>query len=160
MKSLSFLNPLSLGFIGLLCSAQSELELGNTTSTFWEPISCKEVGSQDSHLSLPLVEGKPFQTWTGSWWHWYCRIQLRESRGMCVCMCVCVSVCVQLLSHVWLFVTPWTVACQAPLSMQFSRQEYWSGLPFPTPGDLPHPGIELTFLVSPALACNFFFFYH
>ena len=53
--------------------------------------------------------------------------------------------------------TPWTVACQAPLSVQFSKQEYWSGLPFPTPGDLPHPGIELMFLVSPALACNFFF---
>ena len=39
--------------------------------------------------------------------------------------------------------TPWTVACQAPLSMGFSRQEYWSGLPFPSPGGLPHPGIEL-----------------
>ena len=38
--------------------------------------------------------------------------------------------------------TPWTVACQAPLSMRFSRQEYWSGLPFPSPGDLPDPGIE------------------
>ena len=38
--------------------------------------------------------------------------------------------------------TPWTVACQAPLFMEFSRQEYWSGLPFPTPGDLPDPGIE------------------
>ena len=37
---------------------------------------------------------------------------------------------------------PWTVACQAPLSMEFSRQEYWSGLPFPSPGDLPNPGIE------------------
>ena len=38
--------------------------------------------------------------------------------------------------------TPWTVACQVPLSMGFSRQEYWSGLPFPSPGDLPDPGIE------------------
>ena len=46
------------------------------------------------------------------------------------------------LSRVWLFKTPWTVACQAPLSMRFSRQEYWSGLPFPSPGDLPNPGIE------------------
>ena len=46
------------------------------------------------------------------------------------------------LSCVRLFVTPWTVACQAPLSMGFSRQEYWSGLPFPSPGDLPNPGIE------------------
>ena len=39
-------------------------------------------------------------------------------------------------------VTPWTVACQTPLSMEFSRQEYWSGLSFPSPGDLPNPGIE------------------
>ena len=49
---------------------------------------------------------------------------------------------VKLLSHVWLFVTPWTVAYQAPPSVGFSRQEYWSGLPFPSPGDLPNPGIK------------------
>ena len=48
----------------------------------------------------------------------------------------------KLLSHVWLFATQWTVAYQALLSMGFSRQEYWSGLPFPSPGDLPDPGIE------------------
>ena len=48
----------------------------------------------------------------------------------------------QLLSRVRLFVTPWTVAHKAPPSMGFSRQEYWSGLPFPSPGDLPDPGIE------------------
>ena len=46
------------------------------------------------------------------------------------------------LSRVRLFVTPWTIAHQAPLSMEFSRQEYWSGLPFSSPGDLPEPGIE------------------
>ena len=46
------------------------------------------------------------------------------------------------LSRVRLFATPWTVAYQAPLSMGFSRQGYWSGLPFPSPGDLPDPGIE------------------
>ena len=49
---------------------------------------------------------------------------------------------VKSLSHVQLFATPWTVAQQAPPSMGFSRQEYWSGLPFPSPGDLPDPGIE------------------
>ena len=49
---------------------------------------------------------------------------------------------VKLLSHVRLFATPWPVACQAPTSMGFFRQEYWSGLPFPSPGDLPKPGIE------------------
>ena len=46
------------------------------------------------------------------------------------------------LSCVWLFETPWTVALQAPLSMEFSSQKYWSGLPFPSPGDLPDPRIE------------------
>ena len=49
---------------------------------------------------------------------------------------------VKSLSRVQLFVTPWPVAYQAPLSMGFSRQEYWSGLPFPFPGDLPDPGIK------------------
>ena len=52
-------------------------------------------------------------------------------------------------------VTPWTVACQSPLSMGFPRQEYWSGLPFPLPGDLPHPGIE-----PASLAWAGRFFYH
>ena len=55
-------------------------------------------------------------------------------------------------SHVQLFVTLWTIACQAPLSMGFSRQEYRSGLPCPPPRDLPAPGIEPIFLMSPALA--------
>ena len=59
-------------------------------------------------------------------------------------------------SYVQLLVTPWTVACQAPLSMGFSRQEYWSGLLFPTPGDLPDPGTNSIFLMSPALAGEFF----
>ena len=52
-------------------------------------------------------------------------------------MCVCKS-----LSRVQLFATPWTVACQVSLSMGFSRQEYWSGLPFPSPEEFPNPGIE------------------
>ena len=53
-------------------------------------------------------------------------------------------------------VTPWTVAHQAPLSLGFSRQEYWSGLPFPPPGDLPDPGIEAKSPMSPALTGGFF----
>ena len=48
----------------------------------------------------------------------------------------------QSLSCVWVFETPWTIACQASLSIEFSRQEYWSGLPFPSPGNLPNPGIK------------------
>ena len=59
-------------------------------------------------------------------------------------------------SHVQLFVTPWTTAHQAPLSMGFSKQEYWSGFPCPPPGGLPNPGIKPVSLRSPALAGGFF----
>ena len=58
---------------------------------------------------------------------------------------------VKSLSPVLLFVTPWTVAYQAILSVEFSRQEYWSGVPFPSPGDLPNPGIKAG---SPALQAD------
>ena len=69
--------------------------------------------------------------------------------------CVCV---LSHFNHVRLFVTPWTVAPQVPLSMGFCRQEYWSGLPCPSPGDLPDPGMEPepVILRSPALASGFF----
>ena len=59
-------------------------------------------------------------------------------------------------NRVQLFVTPWTVDRQAPPSMGFSRQEYWSGLPCPPPGTLPNPGSKPTSLTSPALAGGFF----
>ena len=65
--------------------------------------------------------------------------------------------CVQShFSCVWLCMTLWTVACQAPLSKRFSRQEYWSGLPFPSPGDLPDPESQLTSVESAALTGWFF----
>ena len=62
----------------------------------------------------------------------------------------------QSLSWIQLLVIPWIAACQTPLSMGFFRQEYWSGLPFPPPGDLLDPGIEPESLASPALAGEFF----
>ena len=64
-----------------------------------------------------------------------------------------VIIVILLFSSVWLFETPWTVAHQVPLPMGFPRQEYWSGLPFPSPADLPNPGIEPS---SPATAGGFF----
>ena len=81
----------------------------------------------------PLFHSPPLffwshQLWLGAPW---------ASPGQTV---VC---CAQLLSRVPLCAAPWTAACQAPLSMGFSRQEYWSGLPCPPPGALPDPGIEL-----------------
>ena len=83
-------------------------------------------------------------------------------RYKCVCVCACVCVCVyartraraQLLSHIQLFVTAWTVARQAPLSMQFSKREYWSGFPCPRPGDVPDPEIEPTYPASAALQAD------
>ena len=66
---------------------------------------------------------------------------------------LCVLNC---FNQVQLYVTPWTIAHQALLSMGFSRQEYWSGLPCPPPGDLPDPGLEPKSLLSPALASVFF----
>ena len=59
-------------------------------------------------------------------------------------------------SHVQLFVTLWTVACQAPLSMGILQAEYWSGLPCPPPWDLPDPGVKLMSVLSPELAGGFF----
>ena len=67
-------------------------------------------------------------------------------------LCTKCCTCAQSLNPVQLFVTTWTAVCQAPLSLGFSRQEYWIGLPFPSPGDLPNLGIEPTFPISPALA--------
>ena len=78
-------------------------------------------------------------------------MKISSERYACVCVCV--------LSHfscVRLFEILWTIACQAPLSMGFPRQEFWSGLPCPPPGDLPEPGIEPKSIMSPALAGVFF----
>ena len=80
---------------------------------------------------------------------------------MCVCVCVyvCVCICAHSLGSAQFFVTLWTIAHQAPLSMGFSRQEYWSGLPFPSPGQLPIPGWKPGLLPcrqSPPLAGGFY----
>ena len=77
--------------------------------------------------------------------------RLRDTSSSLIMPCY---VCV--VSYVWLSVSWWTIACQALLSMGFSRQEYWSRLPFPPAGDLHDPGIKPTFLASPALAGEFF----
>ena len=74
--------------------------------------------------------------------------------GVCVHACVCTGA--ESLNSVQLFGSPWTVASQTPPSMGFPRQEYWSGLPFSTPGDLPDLGIEYTSLASAVLAGRFF----
>ena len=67
-----------------------------------------------------------------------------------------ICVCAQSLNRVWLFAALWTIACQDPLSMEFSKQEYWIGSLFTPPGYLPNPVTESTCLISPALAGRFF----
>ena len=83
------------------------------------------------------------------WAQWW--IGIRPALSM-LWLCVCMLSC---FSHVHRFVILWIVAHQAPLSMGFSRQEYWSGLSFPSPGDLPNPRIKRTSLMSSALIGRF-----
>ena len=80
---------------------------------------------------------------------------LNQERGLSLLEIGCMNYLYMLFCfiRIWLFVNPWTIACQAPLSVGLSRQEYWSGLPFSTPADFPDPRIEPE---SPALASGFF----
>ena len=122
------------------------LPLGDLPDPGINPASLKSPALQAS--SLPLVPpGKLHYTF---WLFFIISIPLLIILMWSIIL-LKVKVKVKLLSHVRLFATPWTVACQAPLSMGFSRQEYWSGLPFPSPGDLPNPGIEPGF---PALQAD------
>jgi len=87
-------------------------------------------------------------SWVPSW-KWSCLSGGRVFRQFCLLLCVCLCVCAKSLqlcpNSLW---SLWTAACQVPLSMGFSRQEYWSGLPCPPPGDLPDPGIKPASLPS------------
>ena len=122
--------------------------------TLCDPMDCSPPGSsvcgisQARMLEWAAISFFRGSSWPRDWTHiscigrrilyrWATRDALGERRSE-----------VKSLRRVWLFVTPWTVAHQAPLSVGFSRQEYWSGLPFPSAGDLPHPGVESG---SPAL---------
>ena len=82
-----------------------------------------------------------------------CGLEKKKSVDKSLVWNLALCVCAQLLSCVLLFAVPWTVACQATLSLGFSRQEYWSRWSFPSPGDLPDPEMKL---VSPVLAGGFF----
>ena len=113
-----------------------------------------EMGSnsvkvQDKHLGSH--QGNKQQLYTHTHTHTHTHAHTRTHTQKCVCMLLFV---VQLLSRVQLFTTPWIIVHQAPLSMGFSRQEYWSGLSFPPPGDLFYPRIKTP--TSPALAGEFF----
>ena len=81
---------------------------------------------------------------------------LQYKSPLCLSYLLLGNMCAQPLSCVWLFGAPWTVACQAPLSLGFFQQDYWSGLPYPPPGDPPDSGIRHISPESPALAGGFF----
>ena len=113
--------------------------------TLAPPKGSQTVFSGDSSLTLKL--------------HNFYPLGYTSQGCISVCMCVYVHAYVWMLSCfscVQLFATLWTIAFKAPLSVGFSRQEYWSGLPFPPPGDLPDPRIEPKSPVSLALAGRFF----
>ena len=88
---------------------------------------------------IPQMEtwGIPVMSFTVNFGH------IRVLNFLCVCVCMCVCVCVYAVSRIQFFVIPLNVACQSPLSREFSRQEYWSGLPFPSPGNFPDPGVGI-----------------
>ena len=103
--------------------------------------------SQQYHAYL--YQGSPnVQDLRAQLWYWVSFGPLSGQSIFSVSVWLDLCCCCWVASGVWLFVTVWTVDCQAPLSMGFSRQEYWIGLPFPPPGVLPDPGIGWTFTTA------------
>ena len=107
--------------------------------SFYPPVSCNLNRQLQTIVETRLLIFKSFLS-----------LFLNSSSWNCLLLA---NFCVAMLSHVWFFATLWTIALKVPLSVGFSRQEYWSGLLFPSPGDLPDSGIEPA---SPALAGVFF----
>ena len=104
-----------------------------------------------THSALSTGSGTVF--YMNSWSFKFLKFILKFPEYICIGNSRIQGVCE--LSHVQLFAAPWTVAHQAPLSMGFFKQEYWSRLPFPSPGDLPDPGIEPAYFASPVMASGF-----
>ena len=104
---------------------------------------CNEVKTTFCPFSLKGVTGHPiskymiFRAYVPNPWEWV-SLKLGYFYILYI-LCACMQSC---FSCFWLSLTLWTIAHQAPLSMEFSRQEYWSGLPYPPPGDFSNPGIE------------------
>ena len=120
----------------------------------WVAISFSRGSSQPrDRTQVSYIVGRRFTVWATSVRWGKCRGSLWGLRWSLQCSAVfllLVYVCACMLNHVWLFVIPWTIACQAPLSMGFSRQEYWSGFSCPPPWDLSRSGL------ASALAGRFF----
>ena len=129
--------------------AKATPRLGDTAeASCWGPGACMSSGVLWFPLSMWMIPGWLPLSWVLSQVE-FGTVSLHPERRKHACMLSCFS-CIRL------FATQWTVTYQAPLSTGFSRQEYWSGLPFPPPGNLPNRGIEPASPVSPALAGRFF----
>ena len=116
-------------------SVNSESEVTQSCPTLCDPMDCSLSGSS----VFGILQARTLE-WVAISFSNACKWKVKAKS----------------LSPVRLFATPWTAAYQAPLSMEFPRQKYQSGLPFPSPEDLPNPGIVPMFLVSPTLAGRFF----
>ena len=125
------------------------------TTTKKTPLLSQEWSTGEAESKRWILHGK--QSCRG-WAFWLERRKRKKSQKQLESQGNWVSIDMHVcsLSQVWLFVTQWTVACQAPLPMGFPRHEHWSGLPCPLPEDLPDPRIEPASLASPALAGGFF----
>ena len=119
--------------------ARNSNNLGWGSATWAQGLSMKFYWNTATLIRLHMAYSS-FSATTRSW------VDCNRNRAINLKYLLCVCVCV--FRHVRLFATPWTTACQFPLSMGFSRQEYWSGLPFPPPGHLPDLGIEPASLTS------------
>ena len=124
---------------------QAPLSMGFPRQECWNWLpffSPEELANPEIEPVTPTLAGRFFTIWATRKAHSLCQAHIFSDPSRSFSLFLELKVKVKSLSHVWLFATPWTVAYQAPQTMGFSRQEYWSGLPFPSPGDLPHPGIK------------------
>ena len=150
-----------VSFTVILRPFQSPVALAVITDLFWRQAQGADLGGQgrsgtDFPTGAPQVHdfdlvGVELMRHGGGGW---CRMNPDSGRPKEVAPSPPPSRKLKAVSNI--FATPWTVALQAPLSTGFPKQEYWSGLPYPPPGDLPDPGIEPASLTSPALAGGFF----
>ena len=132
----SFATPCSVGY-------QAPLSIGFPRQEYWNWLpfpSPEELANPEIEPVTPTLAGRFFTIWATRKAHSLCQAHIFSDPSRSVSLFLDLKMKVKSLSHVWLFATPWTVAYQAPQSTGFSRQEYWSGLPFPSPGDLPHQG--------------------
>ena len=143
-------SPSCVCLFSILWTAARQASLTLTTSWSLPKFMSIALVMPSSHLR-ELFLGRTKLSQKRNWPLAHCHFTRQAARASFGCL-----VCVSCFIGIQLCVTPWAVTHQAPLSMGFSRQEYWSGLPCPPPGDLPNPGIEPASFMSPTLAGGFF----